>query len=133
MLLSANLQKLLLPPEKCSLCPGRSRQLLRLVLLRGLENPGVSLSLSQGGKPGTYIALYYLNHLTMTEAAIVTHIDGPCNGGVGAALSRQGGIKQSSSLGRSEAMSALLDWVYAALSIGNKRTLRSDTKERLVC
>ena len=129
VMLSDNHQKLLLPSEDCSLCPGRSRQLLRLDLLRGIENPGVSLSLSQVGKPGTYIA-FDLGYLTRTEAAIVTHIDGPGNTvGAGlvpalleAALSRQGSLKPSSNLGHADAMSALVDRVYEALSIGNQRT-----------
>src|SRR5262245_6462039 len=79
VLLSANLQKLLLPPINCRLCPVKRRRLLRLNLLRGIENPGLSLSFSHRGKPGTYIA-FNLGHLTMTKAASVTHSDGPGNG-----------------------------------------------------
>ena len=141
ILLSVNLRKLLLPPENCSLYPGRRRQLPRLNLLRGIENQGVSLAIFQREKPGTYIA-FNLGHLTTTESASVTHIDGPGNAVgagfvpalLGAALSRQGSSsKQSASLGRAEARSALVAWVHEALSIGNTRTLGSATKERLVC
>ena len=108
MMLSDHLQKSLLSPENCSLYPVRRQQLPHFDLLRNAENPGVSLSFSRGGRPGTYIA-FYLGHLPMIEAAIVTPGDGPGNDSVGGRPELSGQLQQSFSLGRADAMRASLD------------------------